>query len=327
MKKLLLTLSIALAILIPQIAAAQLDLQPSVQAGAEECLSLGICTLCHFIELIDNTIDVITLRLMPIVSFLMTVVGGAYVALSAGAQSLIKKGKTIILIALGAQIAALGAFFIVNFTLASLLGVGYENVQVLRGENNIFGQDTWADYCTNLVVEEEVPTFPTSGTECGEADRTNVCTTSELCTSLNGAIVDYLSCGDDTEAGCCVIAESNAEDIEADVSQNTECETADPDFNICGTAELCTQYNGTIDTSLSCEGSGTGDTCCVAPTGESSEEETIEEEESSFSSDCENEGYFCTENNDACTVDLQGTTVEEFSCDGSGGGSICCTLG
>lgn len=232
-----------------------------------ECASgsgFGNCSTCDFLALFANAADII-LQFLGVAVLVTLIIGGAIWILSAGNDTMVQKGKAIIAGSVVGTLIVLGAYFIVNAVMASLLGDGdFENVQ-------LFGSKNWDKYCeaknpvptTTAASSVAVSTDTDPGKACvGKLDGVSCSTTTcgdhcqcqqELCVSIceevyfgqNASCVsDAGACSSGSNGGaglcpdaksfCCVQGGSSAT-----VETATEDEIADAECVGLGAGDEC----------------------------------------------------------------------------------------
>lgn len=159
MKKIISQLSKALfavlAFLLP--ASAQAQIIPACALGD------GGCTSCDFVALFVN-IAGFFLSIIGGIVVLMFVIGGFFFIISGGSSDRVNKGKSIITGAIIGLALVLGAWLIINFSIAAALGeTDFSKVKILGNE--------WSSYCANVKVSD-------AASSCNDENEGQVCVTN-----------------------------------------------------------------------------------------------------------------------------------------------------
>ncbi|MFH1425913.1 MAG: pilin [Candidatus Kerfeldbacteria bacterium] len=144
------------------------------------CWKDGNCTTCDFIALFAGWAEGLLMAIGPLV-VLMIIIGGVYWIISAGNPERVQRGQQIMIGAVIGLFFVLGAFLLVNYSIASIVkkpsGDGY--VTQNPADNAIlFGTD-WSTFC-------ESGSTPKGSTlqECGAQDDGKICSiTKDNCTN------------------------------------------------------------------------------------------------------------------------------------------------
>ncbi len=93
-------------------------------AGLVPCGGTGesACSFCDFFVMVDNFIDFILIKFVPVVAVLMLVVGGIYFFFGGASPSALETGKKIITSTIWGLVIVFAAFLIVG-TILSALGL------------------------------------------------------------------------------------------------------------------------------------------------------------------------------------------------------------
>jgi type IV secretory pathway VirB2 component (pilin) len=102
-------------------------------AGLVPCGGTGqeTCRLCHFFKLIDNLLDFLLLRMVPVVAVLMIVVAGAMLFFGGVNSKMLSQAKAIITSVVIGLIIIFTAFLIVG-TVLSAIGLAGWTTDIYR---------------------------------------------------------------------------------------------------------------------------------------------------------------------------------------------------
>ncbi len=198
------------------------------------CTVSGNCSGCDFITLGANVSEWI-LGVTSAVAVLMIIIGGLYWIISAGNPERVQRGQQIFIGAVIGISLVLGAYLIVNFSIASLLGdTGLDSTAQLYGTD-------WSSYC-------ETGTAPAGSivTDC----------------SAEG-VVDGSQCAADgcTDSGACVCDTTAGQCISACENQG---DNAGLNYSCVSDETTCTSASGTVidGTGGLCGANTNGAVCC-----------------------------------------------------------------
>ena len=201
MKKIISQLSKALfavlAFLLP--ASAQAQIIPACALGD------GGCTSCDFVALFVN-IAGFFLSIIGGIVVLMFVIGGFFFIISGGSSDRVNKGKSIITGAIIGLALVLGAWLIINFSIAAALGeTDFSKVKILGNE--------WSSYCANVKVSDAASSC--NDENQGETCATNGCSDALKCVCSGSQCVSICEYYDNIE-GLTASCEADEADCEAD---------------------------------------------------------------------------------------------------------------
>lgn len=140
-------------------------LPTSAQAQIIPACALGDggCTSCDFVALFVN-IAGFFLSIIGGIVVLMFVIGGFFFVISGGSGNRVNKGKEIITGAIIGLALVLGAWLIINFSIAAALGeTDFSKVKILGNE--------WSSYCANIKVSD-------AASSCSDDNEGQVCVTN-----------------------------------------------------------------------------------------------------------------------------------------------------
>ena len=95
----------------------------SVQAaGLVPCGGPGedVCTLCHFFVMLDNIIDFLLFRVVPVLGALMIAIGGVMYVISQGKPEMLSRVKSLFTAIIIGLVIIYGAWLIVNLFLTTI---------------------------------------------------------------------------------------------------------------------------------------------------------------------------------------------------------------
>jgi len=95
----------------------------SVQAaGLVPCGGPGedVCTLCHFFVMLDNIIDFLLFRVVPVLGALMIAIGGVMYIISQGKPEMLSRVKNLFTAIIIGLVIIYGAWLIVNLFLTTI---------------------------------------------------------------------------------------------------------------------------------------------------------------------------------------------------------------
>jgi len=95
----------------------------SVQAaGLVPCGGPGedVCTLCHFFVMLDNIIDFLLFRVVPVLGALMIAIGGVMYIISQGKPEMLSRVKSLFTAIIIGLVIIYGAWLIVNLFLTTI---------------------------------------------------------------------------------------------------------------------------------------------------------------------------------------------------------------
>lgn len=164
------------------------------------CTEVGDCGLCDFVDLFINFTELI-LSLVGLIAVLLFIIGGIFYIISGGNPERAKRGKQIIVGTVIGSIIVMGAWLIVNFSIAALVGADLNDVTifpVLSDEGTpTGGGDEWWEIACDPVYQDCSGGADVDGQRCETAE----CDLNCLCQASSGSCVsacEYLAASYDS---------------------------------------------------------------------------------------------------------------------------------
>lgn len=144
------------------------------------CAEAGDCTLCDVVGVFINFAALIT-EWLGILAVLMFIIGGVFIIISAGNPERVKRGRQIITGTLIGSLIVVSGWLIINFTLAALLDVDFDDVSLFpsvtdTGES-AGGGEVWYELACTPIYQD------CSGALDGESCSDSACESNCVCSS------------------------------------------------------------------------------------------------------------------------------------------------
>lgn len=147
------------------------------------CAESGDCSLCDVVGLFIN-FGSLMVQWLGVLAVLLFIIGGVFIIISAGNPDRVKRGRQIIGGTIIGTLLVVSAWMIVNFSLAALLDVDFDEVQLfpVSGEGGASGEPWYEIACTPVYQD------------CADADDGSACSTAACgknCVCYQTSCVSY----------------------------------------------------------------------------------------------------------------------------------------